>query len=250
MMTSGAPGRSPDPGRRAGGRSARARLRRRRAPGRAASARHDRRRPACRRLDARRADIARGGRAVRPARGVRPAARAPGARCRASRRSASIESADGHVAICAPTEHFARGVFAAIGHPEFAADPRFATRDARVAHDDEMNAAIEALHARRSDGGAGVSSRGTRRPRSGGPCSGCCGERPARAGPWRNGRARTSRVRSRGRRDRHGRSHQVFRRLGGLRPAGSRGRAGQRARLRRLARSTERHGSRRCTPPE
>ena len=26
------------------------------------------------------------------------------------------ESADGHVAICAPTEQFARGVFAAIGH--------------------------------------------------------------------------------------------------------------------------------------
>jgi len=56
-----------------------------------------------------------------------------------------FESADGHVAICAPTEHFARGVFDAIGHPEFAADPRFATRDARVAHDDEMNAAVEAF---------------------------------------------------------------------------------------------------------
>jgi CoA:oxalate CoA-transferase len=55
------------------------------------------------------------------------------------------ESADGHVAICAPTEPFARGVFAAIGHPEFAADPRFATRDARVAHVDEMNACIEAF---------------------------------------------------------------------------------------------------------
>lgn len=56
-----------------------------------------------------------------------------------------FESADGHVAICAPTEHFARGVFDAIGRPEFAADPRFATRDARVVHDDEMNAAIEAF---------------------------------------------------------------------------------------------------------
>ena len=55
------------------------------------------------------------------------------------------ESADGYVAICAPTEHFARGVFAAIGHPEFAADSRFATRDARVAHVDQMNAAIEAF---------------------------------------------------------------------------------------------------------
>jgi len=56
-----------------------------------------------------------------------------------------FESADGYVAICAPTEHFARGVFDAIGHPEFAADSRFATRDARVVHDDEMNAAIEAF---------------------------------------------------------------------------------------------------------
>jgi crotonobetainyl-CoA:carnitine CoA-transferase CaiB-like acyl-CoA transferase len=36
-------------------------------------------------------------------------------------------------------------VFAAIGHPEFATDPRFATRDARVAHVDEMNACIEAF---------------------------------------------------------------------------------------------------------
>jgi len=53
------------------------------------------------------------------------------------------ESADGYVAICAPSEHFARELFAVIGHPEFAADPRFATRDARVAHVDEMNAAIE-----------------------------------------------------------------------------------------------------------
>jgi crotonobetainyl-CoA:carnitine CoA-transferase CaiB-like acyl-CoA transferase len=55
------------------------------------------------------------------------------------------ESADGHVAICAPTEQFARAVFAAIGHPEFETDPRFATRDARVAHVDEMNACIEAF---------------------------------------------------------------------------------------------------------
>ena len=55
------------------------------------------------------------------------------------------ESADGHVAICAPSEPFARGVFAAIGHPEFESDPRFATRDARVAHVDEITAHIEAF---------------------------------------------------------------------------------------------------------
>jgi CoA:oxalate CoA-transferase len=53
------------------------------------------------------------------------------------------ESADGHVAICAPTEQFARGVFEAIGHPEFQHDPRFATRDARVVNVDDMNAHIE-----------------------------------------------------------------------------------------------------------
>jgi len=47
------------------------------------------------------------------------------------------------VAICAPTEQFARGVFAAIGHSELERDPRFATRDARVAHVDEMTAHIE-----------------------------------------------------------------------------------------------------------
>jgi CoA:oxalate CoA-transferase len=55
------------------------------------------------------------------------------------------QSADGHVAICAPSEQFARGVFAAIGHPEFETDARFATRDARVAHVDELNAHIEAF---------------------------------------------------------------------------------------------------------
>jgi crotonobetainyl-CoA:carnitine CoA-transferase CaiB-like acyl-CoA transferase len=55
------------------------------------------------------------------------------------------ESADGYVAICAPTEQFARGVFAAIGHPEFQHDPRFATREARVAHVTEINAHIEAF---------------------------------------------------------------------------------------------------------
>jgi crotonobetainyl-CoA:carnitine CoA-transferase CaiB-like acyl-CoA transferase len=55
------------------------------------------------------------------------------------------ESADSHVAICAPSEQFARGVFAAIGHPEFETDPRFSSRDARVAHVDELNAHIESF---------------------------------------------------------------------------------------------------------
>ncbi|HEY8521572.1 MAG TPA: CoA transferase [Gammaproteobacteria bacterium] len=56
-----------------------------------------------------------------------------------------FESADGYLAICAPTEQFARGVFAAIGRPELARDPRFATRDARVANMDAINALIEAF---------------------------------------------------------------------------------------------------------
>jgi CoA:oxalate CoA-transferase len=55
------------------------------------------------------------------------------------------ESADGHVAICAPTEQFARGVFEAIGRPEFEHDPRYATREARVLHVDDLNAHIESF---------------------------------------------------------------------------------------------------------
>ena len=54
-----------------------------------------------------------------------------------------FESADGYLAICAPTETFARGVFAAIGRPDLEGDPRFATRDARVANMDAMNDCIE-----------------------------------------------------------------------------------------------------------
>jgi crotonobetainyl-CoA:carnitine CoA-transferase CaiB-like acyl-CoA transferase len=53
------------------------------------------------------------------------------------------ESADGYVAVCAPTEPFARGVFAAIGRPELERDSRFATRDARVANMDAINGVIE-----------------------------------------------------------------------------------------------------------
>jgi crotonobetainyl-CoA:carnitine CoA-transferase CaiB-like acyl-CoA transferase len=43
-------------------------------------------------------------------------------------------TSDGHVAVCAPTDAFARGVFAALGRPELGEDERFTTRDARVAH--------------------------------------------------------------------------------------------------------------------
>jgi CoA:oxalate CoA-transferase len=54
-----------------------------------------------------------------------------------------FESADGYIAICAPTEHFARGVFAAMGREDLAADPRFATREARVTNVDAMHACLE-----------------------------------------------------------------------------------------------------------
>jgi len=54
-----------------------------------------------------------------------------------------FQSADGYVAICAPTESFARGVFAAMNRPDMAADSRFATRDARVENVEAMNACLE-----------------------------------------------------------------------------------------------------------
>ena len=54
-------------------------------------------------------------------------------------------SADGYISICAPTEQFARGVFAAIGRPDLESDPRFATRDARVANMDAVNGAVESF---------------------------------------------------------------------------------------------------------
>ncbi len=55
------------------------------------------------------------------------------------------EAADGYLAICAPTDQFARGVFQAIGRPELERDTRFATRDARVANKDAINGHIESF---------------------------------------------------------------------------------------------------------
>ncbi len=55
------------------------------------------------------------------------------------------EAADGYLAICAPTDQFARGVFEAIGLPQLQHDPRFSTRDARVANKDALNAYIESF---------------------------------------------------------------------------------------------------------
>jgi len=55
-----------------------------------------------------------------------------------------FRSADGWFALCGPTDEFARGVFAAIGRPDLAEDPRFARRDARVGNADELHALIGA----------------------------------------------------------------------------------------------------------
>lgn len=54
-----------------------------------------------------------------------------------------FQSADGYVAICAPTESFARGVFAAMNRPDLATDPRFVTRNARVENVDAMHGCLE-----------------------------------------------------------------------------------------------------------
>jgi crotonobetainyl-CoA:carnitine CoA-transferase CaiB-like acyl-CoA transferase len=54
-----------------------------------------------------------------------------------------FQAADGYVAICAPTEQFARGVFAAMGRADLATDPRFATRDARVENVAVVTACLE-----------------------------------------------------------------------------------------------------------
>jgi CoA:oxalate CoA-transferase len=50
---------------------------------------------------------------------------------------------DGYLAICAPTEAFAKNLFIAIGQPELNADARFATRDARVENVAEVDEIIE-----------------------------------------------------------------------------------------------------------
>lgn len=59
-----------------------------------------------------------------------------------------FECRDGYVAIVAVQDKFAGGLFGAMDRPDMAADPRFATRDARVAHAVELEAEINAWSAR------------------------------------------------------------------------------------------------------
>lgn len=53
-----------------------------------------------------------------------------------------FECADGYVAVVAVHEPLARGLFAAMGQPELGDDPRFCSRDVRVANATELEATI------------------------------------------------------------------------------------------------------------
>lgn len=54
----------------------------------------------------------------------------------------TFATSDGWFALCAPTDSFARGALRAVGRPELVEDPRFVTRDGRVANADELHALI------------------------------------------------------------------------------------------------------------
>ncbi|WP_432280722.1 CaiB/BaiF CoA transferase family protein [Streptomyces luomodiensis] len=51
---------------------------------------------------------------------------------------------DGFIALCGPTDTFARGVFRAMGQPELIDSDRFATRDQRVRHADALHDLVTA----------------------------------------------------------------------------------------------------------
>ena len=65
-------------------------------------------------------------------------------------------TANGYVAICAPTEVFASSLFHAIGRPELCEDERFRTRDARVRERRRSGSCRRRIH-------CGASNRGCRR---------------------------------------------------------------------------------------
>ena len=76
-------------------------------------------------------------------------------------------AADGHVAICAPTEAFAASLFGAIGRPELREDPKFKTREARVGNVAELDSIVQEFTAARSMAQAPQDrSRRRRRPRA------------------------------------------------------------------------------------
>jgi crotonobetainyl-CoA:carnitine CoA-transferase CaiB-like acyl-CoA transferase len=53
-----------------------------------------------------------------------------------------LPTADGHIALSAPTDAFAHGVLRAVGRPDLIDDARFHSRDQRVRHADEIHALI------------------------------------------------------------------------------------------------------------
>jgi CoA:oxalate CoA-transferase len=59
------------------------------------------------------------------------------------------EAADGPVAICAPSEESFAALGATLGHPDLAADPRFADLFTRLAHREELHDLIEGACAER-----------------------------------------------------------------------------------------------------
>jgi CoA:oxalate CoA-transferase len=56
----------------------------------------------------------------------------------------TFQTADGWLALCAPTDAFAHGVLRAIGRPELVEDERFRNRDGRVHNADELHRLIAA----------------------------------------------------------------------------------------------------------
>jgi crotonobetainyl-CoA:carnitine CoA-transferase CaiB-like acyl-CoA transferase len=69
---------------------------------------------------------------------------------------------DGLIALCGPTDTFARGVFRAMGRPELIDDERFATRDQRVRHASALHAMVAAWSRdrRRSDAVTALTGQG------------------------------------------------------------------------------------------
>ncbi|WP_448003342.1 CaiB/BaiF CoA transferase family protein [Agromyces bauzanensis] len=62
----------------------------------------------------------------------------------------TFRTADGWIAICAPTDQFASGVLRAMGREDLLASEDFGTRDARVANADRLHALIAGWAAERS----------------------------------------------------------------------------------------------------
>jgi crotonobetainyl-CoA:carnitine CoA-transferase CaiB-like acyl-CoA transferase len=61
-----------------------------------------------------------------------------------------FKALDGDVALCAPSDAFALGVFEALGAPELASDERFSNRDRRVRHAAELHGLIAGWAAART----------------------------------------------------------------------------------------------------